>query len=84
MGAPGVDVWLSADAAAKFPFDIECKMVEKLNVWAAFEQAISNSKNNMPLLVHSRNRSDVLATLKFDDLLKLLGPARRPPTSPGG
>ena len=78
MGAPGVDIWLSSEAISRFPFDIEVKNVEKLNIWAAFEQAVSNSKSNTPLLVHSRNRSDVLATLRLDDLLKILGPAKSP------
>ncbi len=72
MGAQGCDVWMSSAALAKFPFGIECKNVEKLNVWEAFEQAKVNAGSMSPLLVFSRNRSDVLATLRFEDLLRLL------------
>lgn len=72
MGSQGEDIWLSQKARELFPFSVECKNVEKLNVWAAFDQAKDNAGGHFPLLVHSRNRSDVLATLRFDDLLTLL------------
>ncbi len=75
MGAPGCDVWLSSAALSVFNFSIECKNVERLNVNEAFEQAKANTKDGYPLLIHSRNNSEVLATLRLDDLLKLLGPA---------
>jgi two-component SAPR family response regulator len=77
MGSQGEDVWISQKARDLFPFSIECKNVEKLNVWAAFDQAKANAGQHFPLLVHSRNRSDVLATLRFDDLLELVRRATR-------
>jgi len=80
MGSQGADVWLSSEALRKFPFAIEVKKQEKLNVHEAFLQAIEHWKKVgdeygpeiYPLLVHSKNRSEVLATLRLDDLLKLL------------
>jgi hypothetical protein len=72
MGSQGEDIWLSQKARELFPFSVECKNVEKLNVWAAFDQAKANCGGHYPLLVHSRNRSEVLATLRFDDLLAIL------------
>ena len=73
MGAQGCDVWLSGAALLKFPFSVECKNVEKLNVWKAWEQAEANSiQSGHPLVVFSRNRSKVLAVIEFDTLLGLL------------
>lgn len=81
MGSQGADIWMSGAAQLLFPFAVEVKKQEKLNVHEAFNQAIEHWKNSdeygpllYPLLVHSRNRSEVLATLRFDDLLNLLGP----------
>lgn len=73
MGESGKDVKLSPLAEDTIPFDIECKNMEKINVWNEFKQAESNTKNGrMPLLVFKRNRSDTYAMLKWEDLLKLL------------
>lgn len=74
MGSQGCDVWLSEKAREKFPFAIECKNVEKLNVWESFEQAKMHAvkENLAPLLVFSRNRSDILVCLTLTDLLKVM------------
>ena len=37
MGAGGEDLIMARAAREKFPFSIECKNVEKLNVWEAYE-----------------------------------------------
>ena len=70
--SPGPDLWLSPAARSRFPFAVECKNVERLNVWAALEQAQRNADGRVPLLVFSRNRSRVWAALPLDDLLALL------------
>ena len=36
MGAGGEDLIMARAARQKFPFSIECKNVEKLNVWEAY------------------------------------------------
>ena len=73
MGQSGRDIKLSEHAESLFPFDVECKNVEKLNLWGSWNQCLENTKvNRKPLLVFSRNRSDVLCTLRFSDLLWLL------------
>jgi hypothetical protein len=55
MGQAGVDVVLRGKAAEKFPFSIECKSSEQLNLVDTVNQA---SKNNLPgrnwLIVHKR------------------------------
>lgn len=72
MGCGGSDLQMSPLAQRKFPYDIECKNQEALNVWSSFKQAESNSpKGTKPLLVFKRNRSDVYCMLKLDDFLRL-------------
>ena len=39
MGDSGEDVLLSPAARKLFPFSVECKNQEKLNVWSSLEQA---------------------------------------------
>lgn len=73
MGEQGRDIILSPAAEQVIPFDIECKNVERLDLWGSIEQAETNaSGERIPLLVFKRNRSDVYCVLKLDHLLKLL------------
>lgn len=72
MGAQGTDILLSPKAQRLFGYDVECKNVEKLNIWEALKQCEGNAKKNTPLLIFKRNRTEIYCTLKFDDLLKLL------------
>lgn len=73
MGVMGVDIWLSEAAKGVFPFSVESKVQEKLNIWAALEQAESNIQpGTYPLLVFSRNRSGVYATLRFEDFMEII------------
>lgn len=72
MGSQGEDIWLSQKARERVPFSIECKNVEKLNVAVAFNQAKANAHHGKPMVVHTKNRGELLATLRFDDLLELL------------
>ena len=71
---PGADLWLSPRAKEIYPFCFEAKNTESLNVWAAYEQAKSHQKDpaEIPIVVYSRNRSDVMVSLKLDDFLKLI------------
>ena len=55
---------------------IECKMVERLNVGEAMEQAIRDSDrmlDGMPALFHRRNRKPWLVTMRLEDWLRLYG-----------
>jgi len=72
MGDSGEDVLLSPAARKLFPFSIECKNQEKLNIWSSLEQAEKNSKGHVPLLIFKRNRTKTYAVLEFDKLLELL------------
>lgn len=61
MGQGGMDVQLSPAAQRVFPFGIECKNVEKLNVWDAFGQAEANCGKLEALLIIKRNGKAPLA-----------------------
>ena len=71
-GAGGEDIMLSPTARAAFPFSVECKNVQKVNVWQSYEQACENAGDHAPLLVISRNQAKVLAVLELDALLNIL------------
>lgn len=73
----GPDLVLSPLALSHFPFVIECKNCEKLNIWKALEQAESHaeghgSKGATPLLVFKRNHTEAYVALKFDRFLELM------------
>lgn len=73
MGAPGEDVQLSTAARACVSLSLECKCVEKLNVWAALEQAERNAPvASTPCVVFSRNHARTYAALPWETVLALL------------
>lgn len=77
-GATGTDLILSPAAAKIFPFAVEAKNQERVNIWSAFSQATKNtgspSGGLSPLLVISRNGvTSPLAILAWDDFLTLNG-----------
>ena len=72
MGAGGEDVQLSPAARRHFPFSVECKSVEKLNVWGAYEQACENSGGHEPLLVMKKNRKKPLIVMDAEAFFELL------------
>ena len=72
MGDSGEDVLLSPAARKLFPFSVECKNQEKLNIWSSLEQAENNSGSHAPLLIFKRNRTKTYAVLEFERLLELL------------
>lgn len=54
---------------------IECKHVEKLNLYNAYHQAVrdNSAKNNgdIPIVVHKKNRETTLVTLSLEDFLTI-------------
>ena len=63
MGAGGEDLILARAARELFPFSFECKNVERLNVWSAWDQAGENSGDYAPALVIKRNNREPLIVL---------------------
>ena len=71
MGAGGEDLIMARAAREKFPYSIECKNVEKLNVWEAYKQAEENSKNYEPVVVMKKNNHKTLVVLDAEHFVKI-------------
>ena len=70
MGAGGEDLIMSRAAREKFPFSIECKNQEKLNVYDAYDQACANSGDHEPILFMKKNRKKALAVVDAEWFIK--------------
>ena len=69
-GAGGEDLIMARDARQKFPYSIECKNQEKLNVWDAYQQAIDNSGDYEPILVMKKNGKKPLVVLDAENFIR--------------
>ena len=69
MGAGGEDLIMARDARQKFPYSIECKNQEKLNVWDAYAQAEANSGNHEPILFIKKNGKKPLVVLSAEHFI---------------
>ena len=72
MGAGGEDLIMARAAREKFPYSIECKNQEKLNIWSSLQQAEDNAGEHIPLVVFKRNRSKTYAVLEIQDFIDLI------------
>jgi hypothetical protein len=70
MGAGGEDLIMARAAREKFPYSIECKNVEKLNVWEAYKQAEENSKNYEPVVM-KKNNHKTLVVIDAEHFVKI-------------
>jgi len=72
-GETGPDLKLSEEALKRYPLAIECKNVEKLNIWAALEQADGHhTEKEIPVVFFRRNRSNLYAALDAESLIALI------------
>ena len=71
MGAGGEDLIMARAAREKFPYSIECKNVEKLNVWDAYSQASENSGNYEPIVVMKKNGKKPLIVVDAEYFVRL-------------
>lgn len=56
---------------------IECKRVEKLNLDAAMEQSIRDAREDeIPVVMHRKNRKEWKVTLLLEDFLKIYEEAK--------
>ena len=69
MGAGGEDLIMSKAARNKFPYSIECKNQERLNIWTAWEQANGNKGLYEPLVVIKKNGIRPLVVLDAENFL---------------
>ena len=72
MGSGGEDLIMARAARAKFPYSIECKNQEKLNIWAAWEQANGNKGLYEPLVVIKKNGVKPLVVLDAENFLEMI------------
>lgn len=71
-GVTGPDLTLSPAALERFPFVVEVKNQEAINIWAALKQAADHPGEGTKLLCFTRNGAEMYAALKLEDLLKLV------------
>lgn len=75
MGNSGEDIQFSPRARDMIPFSIEVKNVEKLNFWAAWEQALEHVKKTkgvLPLVCFRKSRQPMIAALEAKEFFKIL------------
>ena len=63
MGAGGEDLIMARAAREKFPYSVECKNQEKLNIWESYSQAVDNCKDYEPVVVIKRNNHKPLVVV---------------------
>ena len=71
MGAGGEDLIMSRAARQSFPYSVECKNQEKINIWKAYEQASENSGDYVPIVVIKRNRSTPLVLIDAEEFVNI-------------
>ena len=71
MGAGGEDLIMARVAREKFPYSIECKNQEKLNLWESYKQATENSKDYEPIVVIKKNNHKKLVIVDAEYFVKL-------------
>ena len=71
MGSSGEDIIMGKLSRQRFPYSVECKNQEKVNVWSAYEQAESNCKGYEPLAVIKRNHHKPLAVVDLEAFILL-------------
>ena len=71
MGAGGEDLIMSRAAREAFPYSVECKNQEKLNIWSAYDQAKENSGNYTPIVVLKRNNVKPLVLIDAQDFIDI-------------
>mgnify|MGYP003324490662 FL=1 len=71
MGAGGEDLIMARAARQKFPYSIECKNQEKINIWESYKQANENSKDYEPVVVLKRNKHKPLVLVDAEYFVEL-------------
>ena len=71
IGAGGEDVIMARAAREKFPYSVECKNVEKLNVWDAYDQAKANCGDYEPIVIMKKNGKKPLVVMDAKSFIEL-------------
>ena len=73
MGSSGEDVIMGVQSRELFPYSVECKNQEKVNVWAAYEQSEANCDKHEPLVVIKKNHKKPLVVVDAEYFIELHG-----------
>lgn len=68
----GEDILLTPKAMELFPFSVECKNQEHIQIWQAIEQSKKNSGGRIPIVIFKRNHSEPYVAIDFESFLKLI------------
>ena len=71
MGAGGEDLIMARAARETFPYSIECKNQEKINLWESYKQATENSGKYEPVVFIKRNNHKPLVVVDADYFINL-------------
>jgi hypothetical protein len=71
MGSQGEDIIMGNLSRDAFPYSVECKNQEAINIWKAYDQAEYNSGEHEPLVVLKRNRSKPLVLVDAEHFVAL-------------
>ena len=71
MGAAGEDIMMARSARNLFPFSIECKNQQSVNIWKAYEQAEENSGDYEPIVFLKRNNTKPLVLVDAEYFVEL-------------
>lgn len=74
MGSQGADVIMGVKSKTAFPYAIECKNSQRINLWEAYEQAQAHAGNTKlePLLVIKKNHRDPLVVIDAEHFFSLV------------
>ena len=71
MGAGGEDLIMARAARETFPYSIECKNQEKINLWESYKQATENSGKYEPVVFIKKNNHKPLVVVDADYFINL-------------
>ena len=71
MGSQGEDIIMGKETRQIFPYSVECKNQESVNVWKSYEQAESNSGNYEPVVFIKRNNQKPLVVVDAEYFVRL-------------
>jgi hypothetical protein len=79
MGLAGCDILLSKSARELFPFGVECKSQEAIQIWAALEQCEENARKEalIPALVFKRARTHPWVAIPLGDFVQMVKDQRK-------
>ena len=72
-GLWGEDLILARAARLVFPFSVECKNQERVNLWEAYDQANANAGQWEPIVFLKKNHRKPLVLLDAHYFLEMIG-----------